>query len=174
MRPSTARFASAVWSGRRDEGLRGCSRCRYASAPNAPLRTALGSYATAATQTRTAPEPKPLYAEKFGWKPGQRKAPDAAFTLLQLAAGQLSLRNPMDVAQLLVPESHTPDPLDALHGWMLLQTLRAVGAVELTPATLTQVKPRQQGHLAAKVSSARWKDSRCPNETHCRGECCGS
>ena len=113
--------------------------CRYATPPDAPLEAALQAYTDAAATAETAPRPTPLYAEKLGWLPGQRRTSDLAFTLLQLATGRLALDNPHDVAQLLSAESYAPEPLSALHGWLILQTLTAIGVAESTPALHQQV-----------------------------------
>lgn len=42
--------------------------------------------------------------------------------------------------ELLSPESHTPEPLNAIFTWLLLQVLKAIGAFRPTDAVLEQVK----------------------------------
>lgn len=94
--------------------------------------------AVAAGPPAAAPEPVPSYVEASGWGAGQRRSADVVFSLLQLATGRLASRNAADVAQLLSPAGHTPEPLAALHAWLLLQVLRAVGALPPAPETTLQ------------------------------------
>lgn len=88
----------------------------------------------------TAPKPVPPYVEGHGWKPGQRRKSDLSFSLLQLFVGHMTDELSADVEDLTTPECHTPEPLDALFSWLLLQTLLAIGAVRRTAAVLEQVQ----------------------------------
>ena len=48
---------------------------------------------------------------------------------MELAAGGPSRADPAFLATLLSPLALSPDPLDYLFPWMLLQSLQAIGAV---------------------------------------------
>ena len=94
-----------------------------------------------ATQSGRAPKPAPPYIERFGWRAGQRRKIDLAFILLQLFTGKLSDDSAEDLQDLLTPEAHTPDPLDAIFSWLLLKVLKAIGAVRDSPGITQQVLP---------------------------------
>lgn len=114
------------------------STCRYGHAANTPLDKVLSSYVQAINAGK-APKPIPQYSERFGWSDGQRKKQDLAFSLLQLFTGELSVDSAEDMQQLLTPEAHTPEPLNAIFSWLLLQVLKAIGAFSASPAVSKQV-----------------------------------
>ena len=103
-----------------------------------PLNEVLDSYVQAINASK-APKPVPQYSERFGWQPQQHKKLDLAFSLLQLFTGELSGESAEDLQDLLTPEAHTPEPLNAIFSWLLLQVLKAIGAVKPSPAVTTKV-----------------------------------
>lgn len=94
-----------------------------------------------AIEAEQAPMPIPPYAEETGWKIGQRRKFDLAFSLLQLFTGHLPEDSETELQELLSPENHLPQPMNAVFSWLLLQVLKAIGALKSTRAVLTQVLP---------------------------------
>lgn len=86
------------------------------------------------------PEAVPQYVQKFG-PITSKEAVDVAFSLIQLATGALQFHSLADLGQLLLPEARTPEPLNVLESWLLLQVLKAVEALPSTPASIQQVPP---------------------------------
>lgn len=54
---------------------------------------------------------------------------DVDYRLMELAAGGPSRADAPFLATLLSPLALSPDPLDYLFPWMLLQSLQAIGAI---------------------------------------------
>lgn len=111
---------------------------RFGEPADATISGVMNHYLEAVRDS-TAPKPVPPYVESNGWQPNQRRKSDLAFSLLQLFAGQLVDESAADMQDLLTPECHTPEPLNCVFSWLLLQSLMAIGAVHRSPAVLNQV-----------------------------------
>ncbi len=73
------------------------------------------------------------------------------YRLLELAAGGPNRADPAFLATLLSPLALSPDPLDYLFPWMLLQSLQAIGAIPDT-ASADEVCPHAASWLNSIVN----------------------
>ena len=114
--------------------------CRYGSSADADLSIPFDAYKESLATSNSdifVPEPLPIYQQKGS--NSRKHAIDIAFSLLQLAVGQIRMDTFADLGQLLLPEARVPESLNSLESWLMLQILRAVGALSITPATTQQV-----------------------------------
>ncbi|CAK0781544.1 hypothetical protein CVIRNUC_005400 [Coccomyxa viridis] len=104
----------------------------YGESPAAPLLASLEAYERAIGEG-AAPSPLPLYMERqpsLQLSSSLAAAPiDVDYRLMELAAGGPSRADGAFLATLLSPLAFTPDPLDYLFPWMLLQALQAIAAI---------------------------------------------
>ena len=127
--------------------------CRFAEPANSPFAAVMTRYLDAVRLAK-APKPVPPYVESHGWQANQRRKSDLSFSLLQLFAGQLADDSAADMQDLLTPECHTPEPLNTLFTWLLLQALKAIGAVGASQAVLSQVGALPLPPLSARAGAA--------------------
>ncbi|BDA43587.1 Nuclear pore complex protein Nup98-Nup96 [Coccomyxa sp. Obi] len=104
----------------------------YGQSPGVPVGHALQAYTASFTACK-APPPVPLYLEQ-----GQQKSQssssaattmDVNFLILELFCGGAARADGAFLAQLLAPTAHTPELLNYMLPWLLLQLLQSIHAL---------------------------------------------